>query len=410
MPTPAEVAAARNPPTLVHVFFWFRRKLWDGGVRGCFRGGLEVRVVRLRIIFIALGVVVSIPVGLAAALLLYGYITYKPSDIVDFHPARFNAVASRPFFYSVGKELKYGSEIDERAPALLRGDFSEAEVSPDGEKIAVVADGVLKVVDRSGRDVETVAKVQSIFQEPKPYGEWFFRDGNIQWSPDSQSIYLIRDKYYHSKGGQLFSKYGQLWKYDLKTHALQLVLKPFPAGSYFFGCNHGIYFSVPTQGGDLHLEYFDGKTVSKIGTLNEYHIPVQSLQSKFKEQPFYSFSSWNLRYEFFSLAAHHVHSVYRSKPGFEDLMIGSQRYMRFSAASGGFDLSSAYCYDEDGRFLPGDRYFLISTHCGNYSGQLLIDIQSGLYMRMPKKTAVYLKANTDTDPHYQITSTGILPN
>jgi hypothetical protein len=39
---------------------------------------------------------------------------------------------------------------------------------------------------------------------------------------------------------------------------MQLVLKPFPAYSYFLGRDARIYFSMPTEKGDLQLKYFDG--------------------------------------------------------------------------------------------------------------------------------------------------------
>jgi hypothetical protein len=61
-----------------------------------------------------------------------------PSDIVDFHPAEFQAKATDAFFFSVGDELKYSSEIDPQAGTLSRGHIDNFLVSPSRDKIAVV--------------------------------------------------------------------------------------------------------------------------------------------------------------------------------------------------------------------------------------------------------------------------------
>jgi hypothetical protein len=77
-------------------------------------------------------------------------------------------------------------------------------------------------------------------------------------------LYLIRDEYYASRGSQLYSDKGELWKYGIKVGALQLVLKPFQSYSYFLGIKDGMYFSAPTPNGDLKLRYFNGNGVTDI--------------------------------------------------------------------------------------------------------------------------------------------------
>jgi hypothetical protein len=199
--------------------------------------------------FIAIvGVLVVVSVGVA--LLLWfrlGGTKYVPSDIVHFRPTQFQAKADAAFFFSVGDELKYSNEISSNASTLLRGHIDNFLVSPDRGKIAAVANGALLIVNAGGSGVRRVSPVDSIYMNPKPLGRSFFRDDGFQWSRDSEHLYLIRDEYYESKGSQLYSERGELWRYDLQSGILQLVLKPFPAYTYFFGNKSGIYFSVPNR-------------------------------------------------------------------------------------------------------------------------------------------------------------------
>jgi len=126
----------------------------------------------------------------------------KPPSIVDFHPTTFDAKASAPFFYSIGGELKYSDSIDRDPPTLFRGKIGKFQVSPDGKRIAFVSDHMLTVVDHQGK-TQTMGSVDSIFRSHKPMGRSFIRDEGFQWSPDSMSVYFIKDKFYRSKGAQL---------------------------------------------------------------------------------------------------------------------------------------------------------------------------------------------------------------
>jgi hypothetical protein len=147
----------------------------------------------------------------------YLWTTYTPSKIADFHPTTFKAKADKSFFYSIGDELKHSDELSVEAPTLLRGGIGNFLVSPDETKIAVVANKLLMVVGEQGTVIRQVASVDSIYRGPKPVGQRFYRDDDFQWSRDSRNLYLIKDEYYDSKGSQLFSKNGELWKYDVQT-------------------------------------------------------------------------------------------------------------------------------------------------------------------------------------------------
>ena len=226
----------------------------------------------------------------ASIWLIYLWATFIPPTIVDFRPTDFQVKADKGFFYSIGDELKYSDELNPQASSLLRGEVRYFQVSPDITKLAVVANGRLLVVGSEMPSVREVAPVDSIYRDPKPIGQYFYRDQDFQWSEDSRYLFLIRDEYYDSKGSQLFSSKGELWKYGVQTGDLHLVLKPFPAYTYFFGQNGGIYFSVPTESGDLQLKYFDGNRVTDVGVPNSSSISPDQLSANSVESPFFSFS------------------------------------------------------------------------------------------------------------------------
>lgn len=173
-------------------------------------------VQRRRLRWLILGAAILIPAGLLLLLWAWWTKVAPPSKIANFEPTEFSAVATAPFFYSVGDELKHSDEIDPRAPTLLHGRIKNFLVSPDGSKIAVVANGLLTVVGWEGPKILQVAPVDSVYKiAAKQIGHQFFRDDHFQWSRDSKQLYLIRDEYYQSKGIQLFSEKGELWKFNV---------------------------------------------------------------------------------------------------------------------------------------------------------------------------------------------------
>jgi hypothetical protein len=351
---------------------------------------------------VAIGTVVVLALGVCAFFRLTFDSNYVSSNIVDFHPTTFPAKADRTFFYSIGDELKYSDEITPAAPTLLRGHIGNFLVSPDGKRIAAVANGALYVISPEENSFKQVTNVDSIYREPKPIGRGFFRDDGFQWSEDSNVLFLMKDEYYESKGSQLFSQKGELWRYDLASEKLQTVLKPFPAFTYFFG-KRGVYFSVPTEKGDERLRYFDGQTVIDIGDVGAYDIPRQQLMPG--DSAFFSFTTLHDN----PLFSSGVGLIESQDKGPQDLLIGDKLYLSFTLGEG--MKGPHYCSNlYNSAFLPGGRYFLLNVGCGNFDGQLLIDRDTGRYQQMPKDTRVYLALTTNDIPHYRISCGGIMPN
>jgi hypothetical protein len=341
-----------------------------------------------------------IPLGSFAASPSVSESKDSTSSIIDFMPASFEAKTAGKFFYSIGGELKYSDQIEPHAPTLIHGLVTNFLVSPDENKIAVVVKKQLLII---GADsvLGNVGAVDSIYRRFKPVGQIFFRDENFQWSRDSKSLYLIRDEYYHSKGSQIFSKKGELWRYDLDSRSLHLVLKPFAAYSYFFGLNSGIYYSEPTPKDGVQLKFFDGHNSINVGSVNSDEI--SGLPGAGDEKPFYSFSIMDYQK---ALPWLNVRLVDRNS--LEDLLIGEKKYL--SVTQGHNWLSGYYFCSRLLRsaFLPGNRYFLLNVpFCNNYKGQLLFDLESAQYQELPPDTVVFATLNTLTFKHYVITAGGI---
>ncbi len=355
-----------------------------------------------RRLIVMVGVIIVVAVGIAVILRFILFPTnYVPSNIVDFKPTQFEATAGGAFFFSVGNQLKYSNEINPQAPTLLNGHIEKFLVSPDHKSIAVVANGALVIVTPNRSAVRQVVAVDSIYKEPKPIGRSFFRDDGLQWSKDSQYLYLIKDEYYQSKGSQLYSDKGELWLYDINAGKLELVLKPFPADTYFFLGKSGVVFSLPTEAGDLRLRYFDGETVRDIGEVNARQVPKEQMPSA--ESPFFSFSAQDDN----KLFARGAGLKVQQNGGPEELVIGDKSYLSFTRGEGmkgPFYCSNFY----NSVFLPGSRYFMLNVQCNNYQGQLLIDSETGRYEQLPKDTRVYLALTTDDIPNYRISCVGIV--
>jgi len=364
-------------------------------------------MARGRTILFIVGAVLLVPVALLAALWLWWSRSDVPSKIVDFRPTTFQAKAATGFFYSVGNQLKFGDEISLQSPtlAVMPGRIEYFLVSPDNGKIAAVASGKLFVVIRTPLTIRQVVSVDSIFREQKPLGRQFFRDFEMQWSRDSKTLYLIKDEFYETKGAQLFSDKAELWRYDLDMQQLSMVLKPFPAGDFFFG-QTGIYFSAATPSGDLQLEYFDGQHTRDVTASDGSDITVEQLNPNHHESLFSSFDNFRWRN-----SGHYVPKelsiVIDQANGLEKLGAGNSAYLVFTRGVG---IKGPFYCDQarQGDPLPGDRYFVFSTYCDNYEGQILLDMHTGQYERLPKDSRVYLMFNTDSYPHYTITVSGIV--
>jgi hypothetical protein len=344
---------------------------------------------------------------LLAGAILLGPISSRcaPKDpslgILDFHPTTFDARAAAPFFYSIGKELKYSDSIDRDAPTLFLGELLDFQVSPDGNRIAFVSNHRLTVIDNKGK-AQIIGAVDSIYRSFKPIGKGFIRDDGFQWSPDSMSVYFLRDKFYRSKRSQLFSEFGELWKLDVASGEQKMVIRPFRGFQIIFGGGGSeIYFAVPLANGDLELELYDGSIVRDFAAPGSAWSPPGM-------KPFYSLSSVDYMQKV--LPGMHLLQAFDFNANRQTLAFGDKILLQLTRYCDSF----FGCGDCDvmmgSMFIPGNRFFLLNVpYCRNYKGELLVDTRTGAYETLPKGTRVFTTANTQTYPHYKFDHEGLAP-
>lgn len=341
---------------------------------------------------------------LSAGAILFGAVSSRcaskdpPLSILDFHPAVFDARAAAPFFYSIGNELKYSDSIDPNAPTLFLGELWNFQVSPDGMRIACISDHRLMVIDNKGK-TQVIGVVDSISRSFKPTGRRFIRDSDFQWSPDSKSLYFIRDKFYRSKGSQLFSEFGELWKFDVANGEQKMVINPFHGFQIIFGSGSEIYFAVPLANGDLELDLYDGTTVRDFAAPGSAG-PLSGTN------PFYSISSVDYMQKV--LPGMQLLQNFDFKANRQTLAFGDRILLQLTRYCDSF-FGCGDCDEMIGSvFIPGSRFFLLNVpNCRNYKGELLIDTLTGAYKTLPKGTRVFITANTRTYPHYKFDHEGL---
>jgi hypothetical protein len=303
----------------------------------------------------------------------------------------------------MGDDLRYADQLTVDSPTLLHEKISRFLVSPDGDKIAVVAGGQLKIVSGDSSAIRAVAPVDSIYKKPKPMGERFFRDQGFQWSEDAKFLYLIKDEYYQSKGSQLFSAKGELWRYELATGNLSLVIKPFQAFEYFFGVENGIYYSIPDAAGSLQLKHFNGSESRNISRAGKLIIPKEMIEPDTLTSIFYSFSLSNYQNDILPKKGVRFRSASKDQM---DFFISDKKFLTTKVGQG--FKGPYFCVDSSrGVFLPGDHYYLLNASCGNFDGELLLDIATGDYMALKKDVRVYVTENTKTFQDFIIAGSGI---
>jgi len=214
---------------------------------------------------------------------------------------------------------------------LLQGEITRVIPSPNGQLAAVVVNENLVIVNGEEKYLHKVAGVKNYHPKVKPLGEQYFRDQGFQWAPDSKSIFLIKDEYYESTRAQLFSKKGELWRFDVDSKTLVSVLSPFETFDYFLGSSGRVYFStLDRSGNNLVLHAYDWAEVKNLHLKNDEPVDFGQLYPGEKEAVYYTFSSFE--YETFVLRSLGL-SVRRANK-VESLFIGDTEVLKSTEGQG----------------------------------------------------------------------------
>lgn len=359
--------------------------------------------------------VVSITLALAI-LALIGFFQFAishanstPSAIVGYSPNEFAEKTEKPFFYSIGNELRFGDHIETNGRVLFKGPMRSVVPSPDSKWALVVSDDVLWVLGNDGSAPVRITKVEDI-RMGRASGQEFFRYAEIQWAENSSRFYLIKDETYNSKGSQLFSMHGELTEYDISTGQMRKVFAPFRAFRYFVAERAGVFFEEANDQGDVILKVRQGDTSAVVTEISPKDFRANDKTTLFSTIPFYSFSLNEYADEILRTKGMSLEVEGQGQgPRIGHLSINGRRIISVTEGSG---LKGPYFGFQSihSGFLPGERYFMLNLHTGTFNGQLLLDLETVQYKPLPKDTRVYRNINTQNFADWTITKRGVKVN
>lgn len=359
----------------------------------------------LKVVFIALALAILALIGFFQFAVSHANLT--PSAIVNYSPNEFAEKAEKPFFYSIGNELRFGDHIEANSRVLFNGSLHSVIPSPDSKWVLVVSDDVLWLLGNDGSAPVRITKVEDI-RMGRARGQEFFRYTEIQWAENSSHFYLIKDETYNSKGSQLFSIHGELTEYDIATGKMRKVFAPFRAFRYFVAEGVGVFFGEANDQGDVILKVRQGDTSAVVTEISPKAFQANDKATSFSTIPFYSFSLNEYADEILRTKGMSL-EVEGQGPRIGHLSINGRQIISVTEGSG---LKGPYFGFQSihSGFLPGERYFMLNLHTGTFRGQLLLDLETGLYKPLSKDTRVYRNINTRNFADWTITKDGVKVN
>jgi hypothetical protein len=359
----------------------------------------------LKVIGIIVVLAILVPVGWF--FFTISQIKTTQSAIIGFTPNEFAERATKPFFYSIGNELRFDDHIEPNGRVLFDGPLLFVLPSPDSSRVLVVSEDVLWILGNDGSLPTRITEVENLIMG-RPAGKKVFRYTEIQWAEDSSKFYLIKDETYNSRGSQLFSLHGELTEYDIATGQMRKVFAPFRAFRYFMAKGIGIFFGEANDKGDVILTVGQGDTSAVVTEISPKHFRANDKTTLFSAIPFYSFSLHEYASEILPTKGISL-EIEHQNPRIGHLSINGRRVISVSEGKG---LKGPYLGFQSihSGFLPGERYFMLNLSTGNFSGQLLFDLETGQYKPLPKDTRIYRNINTHNFAEWSITKDGVKVN
>ena len=124
--------------------------------------------------------------------------------IVEYHPSTFVESADKPFFFSIGKKVKFANSISETAPTVFDAASSTDKIeavypSPDGTRAAIASGGALYIAEPGKVARLILVPVADYFANDIQPGSTYYKTSTFQWASDSHAIFIARDKLDRSK-------------------------------------------------------------------------------------------------------------------------------------------------------------------------------------------------------------------
>jgi len=331
--------------------------------------------------------------------------------IVEYKPSNFTEQAAAPFYYSIGKELRFGESINESSPILFEGKFSDKRLevfpSPDQKKAAVVSGGDLYLVEVGKPALLLLRKVGNLEPRNVRVGEEFYKYTMLQWDAHSQYIYIARDKRKKRVFEQSFSTDATLVHIDVSNPTcIDEVIQDFRSLKYFFVGDDFICFDYALGNGDV---IWKCSLKGNIQPMKEGGVEGVVLQdgTRIDGRIFLSYGGgmyerdiWLSRYGF---------SLSESPKGYIGFYSRHKQQVPIFRIRGGLNIKGGFVHGVTQygcSVLAGGRYALLNVWHDNFKGQLLIDGVSGQYRELPRNTRVHQNLNSSNYENVIFSMTG----
>jgi hypothetical protein len=337
----------------------------------------------------------------ALALTLTGCATLGPVNAPD----TFHETAASPFFFSIGKQLKYEQSIDQNVPTLLNfttmpdEGMEQVFPSPDHKKAVVMDAGTLYLAQPDQAPIPLLTGnwgyAGQFFTEAVQY-DWF----NRQWDADSRYLYVRQYPQHATREEQETGKDVMLLRLDTENPAAAptVAIRDFSMFLHFFlvGKDNICFDHAPGNGDVLWL------CTTPTGTFEANAFDAEGIHlengSVLTEPVFMSYgedtksTEVRLSYHGFFFKYREVHDdtwvselFNRSNPDKPLLQLYGGVGFKNNRVDGRLQWGSTV--------LPGGRYILLNCDFG----KILIDGSTGAYRKLPADTRAYINLNSIRD-------------
>jgi hypothetical protein len=318
----------------------------------------------------------------------FGIIEYKPSTFVES--------TEKPFFFSIGRRVKFGSFIGESAPTVFEVGFFSGKIdavypSPDVTRAVIVSGGRLYVAEPGKAARLILEPVADYFAENIQRGNTYYKTTTLQWGSDSHSIFIARDKKIdRGRPGmeQSFSKDATLVRVELgDSLAITDLIPDFRSIIYVLFGNDVICFDYAPGNGSVVWKCARQGKILAVRWLDEKGAILED-GTTISGRPFVShYGNLDARGRNIWLAYFRF-SFKNTGDGYEGFFAKDSANLNIKGrrVDGVLDYRCIV--------LPGGRFVLIDVQHDNFKGQLLVDTEARIYRELPSETRVYSSVNS----------------
>lgn len=343
---------------------------------------------------------------LVAILLPIDATARKFFGIIDYTPSLFIELADEPFFYSIGKTLRYGKTINDSSPVLFNGSFfggdlKDVYVAPNNKKAAFFYDDKLYLSKITGPAVLLLKNCRGNKYNKIKLGETYY--SLLQWDAESRFIYMIRDKKQAPTPKSCWlSPNAVLIRIDTELPTkISEVINDFNSLNYFFIETELICYNYAPGDGSVIWKCFNRDAESFLVTSHQSSKIFLENGDVINGKPFVSYFG-NI-YESEIWLTNYGYSFRANTDGTIGLFSKHDIQKPIFKIQGTHNIKGHFCdgiLQQGCKVLPGGRYALLNVWHDNFKGQLLVDGQTGKYRELPAKTNVYLNLNSYNYEHF----------